>query len=421
MTEKPLRVWIVEVGEPLAIDPGTPKRMRASLLSEQCAMRGHEVTWFTSAFDHYRKKMRPTGDFVVEGDGWAYTIVVLPASGYRRHISIARFRDHRRTAAALKSQAPNRQRPDIICAGLPTLDLADVSGQVATSFGVPFVVDVQDLWPDVFRDALPRAARFLGVLFGPLERQANRACTAATAIVGTSPAFVEWGLRRAHRVRGEWDKDFSLTSDPLILGESELAACAEFWSERGIGDAQNVFAFVGSFSRHFSFEPVIAVVKDWSTRFPDVRFVLCGEGPDRERVMSEIGSLPNCVMPGWVNGREATWLLSNAKAGLAPYVPTAMFEANYSNKVLEYLSVGLPVVSSLQGGLHGALLNEGCGLTYDHTDSRSLSDALHLLLTDGELRERTAQAARRVFSERFSTEQVYGAYATYLEELASDR
>lgn len=420
MTEKPLRVWIVEVGEPLAIDPGTPKRMRASLLSEQCAMRGHEVTWFTSAFNHYRKQMRPTGDFVVNGDGWAYTIVVLPALGYRRHISIARFRDHRRTAAALKSQAPNRERPDIICAGLPTLDLADVCGELAAHFQVPLVVDVQDLWPDVLRNALPRRARFLGHLLGPLERQADRACAAATAIVGTSPPYVEWGLSRAGRVGGPWDRAFSLTSDPLTMDESDVAASAQFWRQRGIDTATPVFAFVGSFSRHFRFEPLVSVIREWNTRRPDVRFVLCGEGPDRQQIVHEVGALPNCVLPGWVNAREGSWLLHNAIAGLAPYVTATVFEQNYTNKVLEYLSMGLPIISSLQTGLQGALLREeGCGLTYDDTDSRSLSEALHMLLTDEDLRDRTALAARRVFSERFSTEQVYGAYATYLEELAA--
>ncbi|HZB42646.1 MAG TPA: glycosyltransferase family 4 protein [Ilumatobacter sp.] len=421
MTDAPLRVWIVEVGEPLAIDPGNPKRMRASLLSEQCAMRGHDVTWFTSAFDHYRKRMRPTGDFDVRGDGWEYKITVLPALGYRRHISLARWRDHRRTASELVARAVDRRRPDVICAGLPTLDLAEASAKLADHFDTRLVIDVQDLWPDVIRDALPRPLRWAGSLLRPMRLQAERACNRADAIVGTSPTYVDWGVAQARRPRTEWDHPFPLTSDPPTLGADDLVQCEAYWSRLGVEPSTTVFAFVGSFSRHFSFDPVIEVIAEWSGRHPEVRFVLCGEGPKRDRIASRLNGSANCVMPGWVNAREATWLLRHAVAGLAPYNPIPIFEQNYTNKLLEYLSVGLPVVSSLRAGLQGSLLREEqCGFTYEPKDPSTLSNVLERLLLDKELRERTSRAAERVFADQFSTAKVYGAYAEYLGELADD-
>jgi glycosyltransferase involved in cell wall biosynthesis len=419
MTHEPLKIWIVEVGEPLAIDPGNPKRMRASLLSEQCAMRGQEVTWFTSAFDHYRKRMRSTGDFEVQGEGWRYTIAVLPALGYRRHISFARWRDHRWTANALREQGRLRPRPDVICAGLPTLDLAEASADLADHFRTRLVVDIQDLWPDVFRDALPRQLRWAGRLLRPMRRQAERACHRADAIVGTSPAYVKWGLDHARRARTEWDRPFPLTSDPPVLSADDEFECAAYWRGYGVESSTSVFAFVGSFSRHFDFEPVIEVISEWSTRHPAVRFALCGQGPQLERIARRLSGSPNCVLPGWVNAREATWLLQHAVAGLAPYNQVSIFEQNYTNKVLEYLSAGLPVVSSLSGGLQGALLREEeCGFAYEPSDPASLSGVLDRLLLDDGLRQRTASSAARVYADRFSTSGVYGAYADHLREVA---
>ena len=415
------RIWIVEVGEPLPIDPGTPKRMRAALLSEQCARRGHEVTWWTSAFDHYRKAQRPVGRHRIDGPGWQYDIEVLPAIGYQRHISLRRLRDHRDTARSFKALAVSQPRPDVICAGLPTLDLAQASSVLAERFGVPLVTEVRDLWPDIFYREVPTAVRpFLRLALRSMERQADKACTGAAALVGVCPEFLEWGLRRAQRREWPVDKVFPLGSDPIELSEADSEIAEKHWRDLGVSPGKAIVVFIGSFTKQFSFDALADVIDAWNRTRPDVSFVLCGEGPLRQGLIHRLESTTNVVFPGWTNAREASWLMRRSTAGLAPYRPNVDFEANYSNKVIEYLGMGLPVVTSLERGPTADLLHERvAGGSYRHDSATSLDAALARFIDDPAAHATASRNARSTFDADFTADNVYGRYADLLIELAS--
>jgi glycosyltransferase involved in cell wall biosynthesis len=416
------RIWIVEVGEPLPIDPGNPKRMRAALLSEQCARRGHEVVWWTSSFDHYRKAQRPVGRHFIEGPGWRYEIEVLPSLGYTKHVSLRRFRDHRFTAKAFKRIAASQPRPDVICAGLPTLDLALASSELALTFATPLVTDVQDLWPDIFYREVPAPVRaVLRVMLLPLERQADKACRRATALVGVCPPFVEWGLRRAQRHQGPNDTVFPLATDPIELTPADDEIAATHWAGFGVDRRDLIVTFVGSFTRQFSFDAVAAVIERWAESRPQVRFVMCGEGPERQGLIDRLASCRNVVFPGWTNAREASWLMRASAVGIAPYRPNADFEANYSNKVIEYLGMGLPIVTSLERGPTAALLaDRSLGFSYSHESVSSLEDALARLVDDPTAQAEASRRALETFHSDFTADDVYGRYAEFLAGLASD-
>lgn len=415
------RIWIVQSGEPLPIDPGTPKRMRAALLSEQCGRRGYEVTWWTSGFDHYRKARRPVGRHRIEGPGWHYDIEVLPALGYQRHISLRRLRDHRNTAKSFRAIAATQPRPHIICAALPTLDLALASSVLAERFGVPLVTDVRDLWPDIFYREVPAALRaLLRLALRPMERQADKACAGAAALVGVCPEFLEWGLTRAHRRERPADRVFPLASDPIELSEADNEIAERHWRDFGVSPGGPVVVFVGSFTKQFSFEAVGNVIDAWNSTRPGVTFVLCGEGPLRQRMIDRLASTSNVVFPGWTNAREASWLMRRSRVGLAPYRPNADFEANYGNKVIEYLGMGLPVVTSLERGPTPELLvDRSAGRSYRHDSARSLDAALAPFIDDSAAQESASKNALATFDADFTADNVYGRYADLLATIAT--
>ena len=53
-----MRVWLVCAGEMLPVDKGNQRSMRAGMLAKALRTRDHEVTWWTSAFDHSSKRLR---------------------------------------------------------------------------------------------------------------------------------------------------------------------------------------------------------------------------------------------------------------------------------------------------------------------------------------------------------------------------
>ena len=71
----------------------------------------------------------------------------------------------------------------------------------------------------------------------------------------------------------------------------------------------------------------------------------------------------NVVRPGWIDSDRMSWLLRRTTVGLAPYRSQPDFEANYPNKIVEYLARGLPVVTTLHRGVTADLLTtHGCGI-----------------------------------------------------------
>ena len=82
---------------------------------------------------------------------------------------------------------------------------------------------------------------------------------------------------------------------------------------------------------------------------------------------------------------------------------------------IEYLSAGLPIISSLKGALQQLLSVHDCGITYDNTDSDQLVKTLKDLYDDGVRLDIMSGNASALYGERFVSEKVYGHMVEYLE------
>ncbi len=148
-----MKVWLVTVGEPLPVDGDNPRLMRTGILSGLLAAGGHEVLWWTSAFDHVRKRHRCAGD--AETAAFGYRIRMLHGGGYRKNVSVARFLDHRDVARKFRGFAGSEPRPDVILCSLPTVELCVEAVRYGGRERVPVVLDVRDLWPDLIAELAP--------------------------------------------------------------------------------------------------------------------------------------------------------------------------------------------------------------------------------------------------------------------------
>jgi glycosyltransferase involved in cell wall biosynthesis len=151
----------------------------------------------------------------------------------------------------------------------------------------------------------------------------------------------------------------------------------------------------------------------------DVRFVLCGTGSQLDSLRQLASDLPNVILPGFVGVPEIQWLLRRSTAGLAPWKPTPDFEATISNKVIEYWSAGVPVLTSLRRGVLVDLLGErDCGMSYSG-DSSKLQEVIHKLLDQPKRQKSMSRNALALFGEKFTASKVYGEMADHLERIAA--
>jgi glycosyltransferase involved in cell wall biosynthesis len=130
--------------------------------------------------------------------------------------------------------------------------------------------------------------------------------------------------------------------------------------------------------------------------------------------------VPNVILTGWVGVPEIQWLLRRSIAGLAPWKPTPDYEATISNKVIEYWSAGVPVLTSLtRGVLVDVIARNDCGVSYGN-DAGRLHQAISKLLEQPEQRKKMSHNAAKLFEERFDAARVYREMADYLELIVAD-
>ena len=414
-------VWVVEVGEPLPIDGEFPRLMRAGLVAETLTAIGHDVTWWTSAFSHTAKTMRPTGDHEINVGDRRYLLITLRSIGYKRHMSPRRFIDHRINASAFRRAAKGRPKPDVIMVGMPTVELARAVSRFASSQAVPFVVDVRDLWPDMIYDRFPRFSHpVVRLLCWPMKRDATIACRLASGVIGITDRYVDWGVRLAGRPRRALDRSFSLAYRHVSSNPASARAAEDFWRNLGIAPDNLVFSFVGSLTRQFDFDPILTVARQWITENSHVKFVLAGQGPLHEELSRLSKGCSNVVLPGWIDAPQIAWLLEHSVAGLAPYQATTNFLENIPNKIVEYLSFGCPLVATLGDGLVGELVRDhGVGACYSPGNAAELADTLSSLVNDSPRRNEAAAAARQLFDNEYRAETVYGELAEHLSTIAN--
>jgi glycosyltransferase involved in cell wall biosynthesis len=406
----------VTIGEPLPLEPSA-RLLRAGILAEYLRRRGHEVHWWTSTFDHARKRHHAMEDqtiFLQNG----YALELLHSRAYDRNVSIARILNHREVARSFTSRAQEAQAPDLIVCSYPTIELSYACALYGQRNWVPVVLDVRDRWPDVIASLAPKVLRPAARLaLRPMYQTARAACASATAIVGNTEAFVDYGLRLAGRPRSPLDRAFPFGYRPEAPSREGILSAEKFWDEMGVRkDGDPVVCFFGTIGRQFDFSTIIRAARRLNRRLP-VKFVLCGTGDYLAHYTTEAADCDNVVFPGWIDAAKIWVLMRRSIAGIAPYVQGNFFEDNLTNKPIEYLSAGLPVLTSLSHGVLPQLLREHqCGFSYAG-DPQVLQEHVADLCCNPESRRAMVRNADQLFKSRYSADTVYEGMTRHLERV----
>jgi glycosyltransferase involved in cell wall biosynthesis len=391
--------------------------MRAGTLARRLAHRGHDVVWWTSTFDHSRKRHHCDEDSVVAWKG--VTIRLLKSVGYRRNTSLRRFVEHAWVARKFRLQAGGQRPPDVILVSFPTIELARDAVRFGRTHRIPVLVDVRDLWPDIFIDVLPPPLRPFGhLLVTPFERDATFALSNCTGIIGISDGYLSWALRRANRERTHNDAIVPLGYLVQPSSDADLQAAERRLLDAGIDPSRKLCWYIGSFGRQYDLSPVLeAAACLRRAGRSDLQFVISGEGEFGERWRRMAAGTDNVVFTGWLGVDEINWLRARAAIGLQPYAQGA--PQGLANKLFEYLSAGIPVVSSLQGENERLVEEWKCGVTYRAGDAVDCLHKIQALADDDVLRRAMGERGKELFAERFDTNVILDRLAAHVETVAA--
>ena len=410
-----MRIWLITVGEPLPTDGAKVRLLRTGILANMLESSGHHVVWWSSTMNHTAKKQRASEDTILTPTP-RLQIRLLHAVGYRRNISLRRLLNHRGVARKFTMYARREEEPDVILCSFPTLELSKAAIRYGNERGIPVILDVRDLWPDVFLELFPIKLRTLArtVLYG-MFKDTRTVFDRSQSVVAVSQKYLEWGLRYANRARSSYDRVFPLGYERPSVTDVERQRAQSRVTACGVDPSKVICWFVGVFGWTYDLETVI----DAARRLPSperdrVQFVFSGDGDYRRAWMACSSGLDSVVFTGWVDAAELAYLAEVSSIGLAAY--TAAAPQGLPNKIFEYMAAGLPILSSLRGETESLLEKHFCGLSYEAGDCHSFLQALLRLARDTDLRKRMGRNGKELFEEQFSTERVYADMMDYLVE-----
>lgn len=419
-----MRIWLIQRAEPTPHDgDGTRRIMRIGMLATILSKRGHKVIWWTSGFDHIAKRHRipeNLGSSIRRSTKEGYEIHYTATRGYTKNISIGRFLDNRRlTKNMALDMSKEKNTPDLIFASIPSVELANAATDYGKKHAVPVVLDIRDLYPDVFIDLVPTFLRpIIKIASSNMRKRMHITAKAATAICGITDEFVDWGVAHARRQRNLQDKVFRMAY-PKLKRDYNNEIGASFWKNKLLATKRNSLhvLFLGSFSDSFDFETPLKAAQLLLQKKSPVYFTFCGTGTNESFLRAKALKLSNVDIVGWVDSPQIQWALENADIGLASYISSPNFSNNITNKPAEYLSGELVVATSLtQGPLIDMLDRSGIGFTYG-TDANRLANKLSYLQSNPKELKKIKKKALSVFQQNFRADQVYEELAIYLENL----
>jgi glycosyltransferase involved in cell wall biosynthesis len=203
---------------------------------------------------------------------------------------------------------------------------------------------------------------------------------------------------------------------PAALADKATERQRELIAQYAISPDEVLVTFVGTLVSSFDFRTVIDTARELSRCEAGVRFMIVGHGDLWPSLRSQAEGLDNVVFTGWFDQASIAAILSMSSVGLAPYRDGASM--SLPNKPFEYMSFGLPVLSSLSGELEALIRDERIGLHYQAGAPESLTQVIRWLASHAYEREQMGLRARKLFDTRFSPSVVYERFVRHLEGVA---
>lgn len=385
---------------------------RVSALARRWAARGHEVTVLTAFPNH------PTGVIPPEYRGeWRRLESWNGARVVRTYLYAAPNKGILRRGAAYASWATSAVllghrptgRPDLVLATSPQFLVALSGWALSRLKGVPFVLEVRDLWPDsiVAVGALGEhspAVDALRRLEGFVYRQADLVVSVTRSFV---PHLQRQGARRVAVIPNGADPG-------QFPGDMPREDLRRRWE---LGD-RFVAVFAGTLGMAHGLETVLEAA-DLLRDDPRYLFWLVGDGARRSELEAEAArrGLGNVRFQGQVARQDVAGVLAAADAALVLLKPTPLFETVLPSKMFEAMAARCPIVLGVRGEAREVLEASGGGIAIAPGDADALVAALGRLAGDRDAARRIGEAGRTFVEREYSHDAMASRYEAELESL----
>jgi glycosyltransferase involved in cell wall biosynthesis len=170
---------------------------------------------------------------------------------------------------------------------------------------------------------------------------------------------------------------------------------------------------VGRFVKQKDFHTTIQCIKALSLKHQDFRCIIAGYGKQENRLKKQVKKLHLEKFINFVINPESVEEFYNS-ADI--FLSTSLFEG-LNNTIMEAMSFGLPVVATDVGDNQYLVLHEKTGYLLPVKDKQGLSEKLHYLISEPQIRKKLGEEGMHHISAHFSKRQFVHKYLTLFKTL----
>lgn len=302
------------------------------------------------------------------------------------------------------------KRSDYLICESPPLFLG-ISAFLLTRFKrTKMIFNVSDLWPESAEKLGLVKNRFLLWMSEKLEMFLYRR---SRLITGQTQGIVKNISARVPSKTVYWlpnGVDVSLYDPQNIVAKDRTSL--------GFSSSDKLFYYGGIIGYAQGLEIILQAAGLLRDR-PEVKFILLGEGPEKQRLMQMktdlqlnsvyfFGAVPKNEMPAFVKMIDAS---------IIPLRKLDLFRGAIPSKIFESLAMEKPIVLGVEGEAEELFIREGqAGVSYVPEDHQALAEAIRKLLASPEEVRIMGSNGRKYVSEKFERNLVASQFYNLLSD-----
>ena len=305
-------------------------------------------------------------------------------------------------------------KPDVIWGISTPLTAAWAAAQVARWRRVPWVFEVQDLWPafPVAMGAVPTAiAR--QQLFA-LEKRLYRSAKHILPLSSDMARYVtdlDIAAEKITTVLNGTDLDLAARATPAVVAALRRA--------QGL-DGKKVVLYAGTFGRANDIPTLVAAAEMLVAADPDAAWLFLGHGYYEPLVAAAAARWPGRIRLVGGQPRHAVFAwFGLADVAVVSFLNLPVLDANSPAKLYDALAVGTPVVVTNQGWTKNLVETHGCGWYTPAGDAPQLATCLRGLLAQPAQLQAASQRGRVLAAKEFDRQQLAAVVQRVLENAAA--
>lgn len=270
------------------------------------------------------------------------------------------------------------------------------------------VFNVSDLWPE--------SAVKLGIVKNNF-------------IIRRSIWLEEWIYKRSDKISGQTqgivenirarfpDKPYFWLRNGVDAEELHMRLTARNWrKEQGFSDQDTLFYFGGLIGYAQGLDCIIEAAGQLKD-IADIKFIIIGEGPDKERLVKlkeELDAEQVCFFPG-VGKAEIADIINSVDIGIIPLKKLDIFLGAIPSKIFEILSLGKPVLLGIEGEAKTLFIDQAsAGLAFEPENARDLAEKIRGLLSNPTQIKTLGQNGQQFVHQYFDRKEIARSFHEFI-------